>query len=231
MQTITLSSQKHLFSIPDDISYINCAYMGPLMKSVEEIGIAAVKRKSQPWTISPADFFSDVEILKETFAKLIHCKEAQRIAVIPSASYGLASAARNVPIKEGQNIVVVTEQFPSNIYTWQELAKEKKATLNFVKPPEGLIDRGQLWNEAILDSIDENTAVVAIGTVHWADGTLYDLKAIRKASRNVGALLIVDGSQSVGALPFNIEEIQADALIVVGYKWLMGPYGTALAYF
>jgi selenocysteine lyase/cysteine desulfurase len=44
-------------------------------------------------------------------------------------------------------------------------------------------------------------------------------------------LLVIDGSQSVGALPFDVQEIEPDALVVVGYKWLMGPYGTALAYF
>jgi len=219
--TTPLSNQKHLFSIPDHISYINCAYMGPLLKSVEAIGLEQLKRKSQPWLISPDDFFSDVEILKTTFAKLINSRESQRIAIIPSVSYGIAN----------EHILVVAEQFPSNIYTWQELAKQKKGTIKFVEPPKGLDNRGQHWNEAIIEAIDENTAAVAIGTLHWADGTLYDLKAIREVSRNVGALLIVDGSQSVGALPFDIEEVQADALIVAGYKWLLGPYGTTLAYY
>jgi selenocysteine lyase/cysteine desulfurase len=231
LQNTLLSSQKHLFSIPDHISYLNCAYMGPLSKSVEAIGLEAVKRKSQPWTISPADFFTEVDHLKTVFAQLINCEQAQRIAVIPSASYGLASTARNVPMKEGQHILMIGEQFPSNVYTWQELAKEKKGFCKFVNAPEGLHHRGKRWNEAILQAIDKDTAVVAMAMVHWADGTLYDLKAIRAATRDVGALLVIDGSQSVGALPFDVQEIEPDALVVVGYKWLMGPYGTALAYF
>ena len=66
--------------------------------------------------------------------------------------------------------------------------------------------------------------------IHWADGTLFDLKAIRQRTRDVGALLIIDGTQSIGALPFDIQEIQPDALICAGYKWLMGPYSLGLAY-
>ena len=62
-------------------------------------------------------------------------------------------------------------------------------------------------------------------------GTVFDLRAIRKTSREVGALLIIDGTQSVGALPFDVESIQPDALICAGYKWLLGPYALGLAYY
>ena len=67
--------------------------------------------------------------------------------------------------------------------------------------------------------------------VHWADGTKFDLKAIRQRSREVGALLVIDGTQSDGALPFDVQEIQPDALICAGYKWLLGPYSIAIGYF
>ncbi|NBC06158.1 MAG: aminotransferase class V-fold PLP-dependent enzyme, partial [Bacteroidetes bacterium] len=86
------------------------------------------------------------------------------------------------------------------------------------------------WNEAILDAIDERTALVSLAHVHWADGTLFDLPAIRQRATEAGALLVIDGTQSVGALPFDIQEIQPDALICAAYKWLMGPYTTGLAY-
>jgi selenocysteine lyase/cysteine desulfurase len=62
------------------------------------------------------------------------------------------------------------------------------------------------------------------------NGTRFDLGAIGKRCREVGALLIVDGSQSVGALPIDVEALNIDALICASYKWLMGPYNTALAY-
>jgi selenocysteine lyase/cysteine desulfurase len=91
--------------------------------------------------------------------------------------------------------------------------------------------RGQAWNEALLGSIDEATAVVAVPHVHWTDGTLFDLVEIGRRCREVGAALVVDGTQSVGALPFHVAEVRPDALIVAAYKWLLGPYLVGLGYF
>ena len=73
--------------------------------------------------------------------------------------------------------------------------------------------------------------MVALGNIHWADGTLFQLNEIGKRVREVGAYLVIDGTQSVGALPLDVQEVQPDALICAGYKWLMGPYSIALGYF
>ena len=70
-----------------------------------------------------------------------------------------------------------------------------------------------------------------MGIVHWADGTIFDMKKIRKKTSENNALLIIDGTQSIGSMPFNLNEIQPDALVCAGYKWLMGPYGSGLAYY
>lgn len=205
--------------------------MGPLLKTVEAAGIAGVKRKSQPYQVSPEDFFSEVEELKKLYAQLLNVDEAQRIVVVPSTSYGLANAAKNSPIRKGQNIVVLEEQFPSNVYTWQKLAEEKGAELRFINAPKNLKGRGKAWNEAILQVIDDQTAVVAMPYVHWADGTKYELKTISEKVHSFGGLLIIDGTQSVGALPFDVSEIKPDALVCGGYKWLLGGYSFGLAYY
>ena len=73
--------------------------------------------------------------------------------------------------------------------------------------------------------------MVALPHVHWTDGTRFDLMTIGRSARHAGAVLIVDGSQSVGALPIDVREIQPDVLVCTGYKWLLGPYSTAVAYF
>ena len=80
-----------------------------------------------------------------------------------------------------------------------------------------------------LAAIDDQTAAVSIGQVHWVNGTKYDLTSIRQKTRAVGAALIIDGTQSIGALPFDVQEVQPDALVVAGYKWLMGPYSIGMA--
>ncbi|MFN1835884.1 aminotransferase class V-fold PLP-dependent enzyme [Balneola sp. MJW-20] len=225
-----MKSQQNLFQLDPGITYLNCAYMSPLLRSVEEAGIEGVKRKRNPVTLSPEIFFGESEILRSEFAKMVNASDPKRIAIIPSVSYGMANVARNLALSKGDNIIVVDEQFPSNIYPWRRLADECGAEVKYLKAPEGK-ERGKKWNNRILDSIDEYTAMVAIGNIHWADGTLYDLKAIREKTLNHNAWLVIDGTQSVGALPINVDELKPDALIAAGYKWLMGPYSMGLAYY
>jgi selenocysteine lyase/cysteine desulfurase len=225
------STQKEKYSLPEDITYLNTAYSAPLSKEAELIGINALKEKSRPYNNTGADFFEPIEKLKTLFAELIDAPDPQSIAVIPSVSYGISIVANNVCLKEGDEIVVIGEQFPSNIYAWKRVANKYKALVKTVDAPDTPRNRGQLWNENLLDAITEKTAVIAIPNVHWADGTIFDLKAVRKKATENNALLIIDGTQSVGAFPFSIQEIKPDALVCAGYKWLMGPYALGIAYF
>jgi len=226
-----ISNQKKKFSLPGDSIYLNGAYMSPLLKEVEKAGVEGIKRKRNPGNLSAQDFFNGTPKLREEFAKLINIRETSRIAAIASASYGLANVAKNIKIDHSHNVIVVAEQFPSNVYPWIRLCEENKSQLKTIKPTESLVDRGKVWNERILDAIDKNTRLVALGHVHWADGTKFNLPEIRKRSRDVGALMVIDGTQSVGALPFDVSKIQPDALVCAGYKWLLGPYSIGLAYY
>jgi selenocysteine lyase/cysteine desulfurase len=205
--------------------------MSPLLKSVEKAGIRGLRLKRNPSLITAADFFDEVGELRTAYAKLINAADDKRIAVIPSVSYGMANVIHNVKLKKGDHVVVAAEQFPSNYYPWQRLCSDSGAELKSIAPPEGLVDRGKGWNVNILESISKNTRVVAIANTHWTDGTKFDLVAIRKRTTEVGALLIIDGTQSVGALPFDVSEVRPDALICAGYKWLLGPYGIGVAYY
>lgn len=226
-----MKDQRTKFSIPKGVTYLNCAYMSPLLKSVEKAGIIGMQRKRNPFSISAADFFSESERLREEYGALIKAKNAKRIVIVPSVSYGLATVAKNVQLSAGDKIIVAAEQFPSNYYPWEKLTLETKSSIVKVAPPDSLNARGKKWNERILEAIDGKTKIVSLGHVHWADGTRFDLDRIRKRTRDVGSLLIIDGTQSVGALPFDVQKIQPDALICGGYKWLMGPYSMGLAYY
>ena len=223
-----MKCQREKFILQRKHAYFNCAYMSPMLKKVEKAGIKGIKKKRNPFHISPDDFFHDTENLRLIYSKIIDCDEPNRIVVIPSASYGLANVARNIPFKEGE-ILVVDEQFPSNVYAWSTL-EAKGFKINTVSP-ENSEFRGESWNVKILDSINENTRVVAMGHVHWSDGTLFDLRKIREKLDEVGGLLVIDGTQSVGALPFSVKDIRPDALVCAGYKCLMGPYSIGLAYY
>ena len=205
--------------------------MSPLLKSVEQVGHAMTALKARPYNISGAMFFQFIQELKQVFAELVQAEHYNRIAIIPSASYGIASVAKNLALKPSQKIILAGEQFPSNYYSWEKLATQTHAQLLSIPLDFPFEEKFQLTHDWLLDQIDDQTAVVAISQVHWADGFLFDLKAIREKTWSVGAQLIIDGTQSLGALPFNIKEIQPDALICAGYKWLLGPYALGVAYF
>jgi selenocysteine lyase/cysteine desulfurase len=205
--------------------------MAPLMKAVEKAGIKGLRAKRNPVDITPQGFFEDTETLRPAYASLIGVKDSKRIVTIPSVSYGMATVAKNLGIKKDQHIIVASEQFPSNYYPWQSLCEETGATVKSISPPEGFVNRGKNWNQKILEAINSQTRAVAIANVHWADGTRFDLEAIRNRTKEVGALLIVDGTQSVGAMPFDVQKVNPDALICAGYKWLLGPYSIGLAYY
>ena len=226
-----IKHQKNHFSLPEDVTYLNAAFMAPLLKTSEEAGYNGIRLKSLPYTMTDSTFFKESAILKQRFATLIDAEDYECTAIIPSVSYGIANAANNIDFKEGDEIVVLEEQFPSNIYSWQQIAKEKNLIIKTICPPEGFSNRAEQWNMAIIAAINSKTKVVAVPQVLWTDGTLFDLKNIRKKTREYVALLIIDGTQSVGAYPFSIKEIDPDALVCGGYKWLLGPYALGMAYY
>jgi len=226
-----LECQRDHFSLPKEVSYLNCANIAPLMNRLSVLGKEAIDIRQRPYQIALEDWFKPIKDLKRNFATLINCEEPERIALIPSVSYGIATVAKNIHFKAGDEIVVAAEQYPSNYYSWYNIARQFEVKLITVDPPGQLENKGRLWNEAILNSISDSTKVVALGNVHWTDGTLFKLEEISKKAKQHNSLLIIDGSQSIGALPFDIQKINPDAVFCVGYKWLLGPFSLGLSYF
>ena len=225
-----LTCQRDAFRLPPDVHYLNCAYMGPLPRVAEDAGVAALALKRVPTSIVPPDSFWECDRVRELFAQMVNIEDPARVAIQPGVSYGVATAARNAAPEAGQNIVLTHEQFPGNVYAWHRLAGETGAELRVPVPPEGS-GRGEAWNQQLLESIDSGTAVVSLPHVHWTDGTRFDLGSIGRRCREVGAMLVVDATQSIGALGFDVQEVQPDALICAAYKWLLGPYSLSMAYF
>ena len=101
-----MQNQKHLFNLDETVTYLNGAYMSPQLKSVERIGLECMQKKSNPYLISENDFFAEKRLLKERFAKLIDAPDSESIAIIPSVSYGIATAANNIHFEKGDEIRV-----------------------------------------------------------------------------------------------------------------------------
>lgn len=219
-----LPSQRGKFVVDDDYAYFNTAAVSPLLRGVRAAAVAALDKRGTPWHLHAADWFPDVDALRSRLAQLVNAT-VDEIALIPATSYGLAVVARNVTASPGDRVLVLADEFPSNYYTWQRFTQRTGAELVVVRR-----ETGQTWTEAVLATIDDRVTVASVPNVHWTNGAVLDLSAVGAALRDVGAAFVVDASQSLGVLPIDVRELQPDAVIAVGYKWLLGPYSLGCLY-
>jgi selenocysteine lyase/cysteine desulfurase len=183
-----------------------------------------VTRRAAPWTVRAQDWFDEAEELRALFARLIGA-DADGVALIPATSYGLSVAAHNTAGSDGDRVLLIAADYPSNVYTWRAWAERTGAELVTVERTEGMS-----WTDAILAALDERVRVVAVPNVHWTDGTLIDLAGVGERAREVGALFAVDATQSLGAMPLDLAAVRPDYLVATGYKWLLGPFSVAYMY-
>jgi selenocysteine lyase/cysteine desulfurase len=225
-----LPSQRHLFDLPRDVVWMNCAYMSPLMQSVVAAGDEGIRRKQRPWTLSPPDFFSETDVARGLFGRVINAP-ADSIAIVPSASYGVSVAAANLPVAAGQEILVLEDQFPSNVYPWRRKAEDTGAKVRTITRAEATGANGAVdWTSALLEAIGDNTAIVAAANCLWTDGSLIELEKVGDAARKHGAALVLDLTQSAGVMPFDVEAVKPDFVVAATYKWLLGPYSFGFLY-
>lgn len=219
-----LASQRSAFEVPEDICYLNCSYMAPQLRAVRLAGKAAIDWRSRPWDIRSADFFDKVERVRTLFAQLVGAS-AECIALIPSASYGLATAASALPFGPGDAVLVLEGEYPSNFYIWERLARERGGRLIRVERPSD----GD-WTAAVLDRLTPEVRIASLPHCYWADGGALDLLSIGRACRAQETALVLDLTQSWGAMPLDLAGVDPDFAVAAGYKWLLCPYGSGLMY-
>jgi selenocysteine lyase/cysteine desulfurase len=217
--------QRALFEIGEGVAYLDCAKMSPLSRAAVEAGRRGLERKTRPWEVMAEHFFDESERVRALFAELIGAA-ADDIAIIPSVSYGMATVVANLPVAAGQKIVTLAEDFPSGILAARALADRADAHIVTVPRP----DAGDDWTAALLDAIDGGTALVVSPQTHWVCGTTVDVEAVARRCRSVGAALVLDTTQSTGALPLDLAAVDPDYLVATAYKWLMGPYSLGFLY-
>ena len=215
------------FDIPRDICYLNACYMTPQPRAVVEAAMRGATRRSQPWQITPPDFFNEVEALRAAFARQVGCSP-DNIAIVPSGSYGVSCAASNLQTKQGDVILSLSDQFPSNYYAWRRQALATGAEFHAVST-----EPGQSWADALLAAIELRGEDISIATLeghHWATAGFIDLETVIPALRDVGASVVLDLTQTIGAYPISLSQLAPDFVVAAGYKWQFCPYGVAFLY-
>lgn len=224
-----MQCQKDLFQLPDGLHYLNCAYKAPLMKSSEEVGIAALARSRNPTLIKPSDFFEDSKLVRAEFANIVHA-DVSHIAIVPSTSYGFSTLFSNIEAKLGGKAITVSNEFPSGFFALNKWCEQHQQKLQIIAEDDSLAVQGDAWNQRILHAIDESTSVVCMSAIHWSTGYKYALEAIGKRCREVGAKFLIDGAQTIGALPVDVRKCKIDGLVCASYKCLFGVYSIGLLY-
>jgi len=223
-----IGDARALFEIPPDVTYLNAAFVAPIPAAIRAAGEAGVRVKSTPWQLTRASFYADVERARQAAAGLIGA-EARDIAIVGSASYGIATAGLNLPLERGARVLVIEGEHASASYEWRRLAEEQGALVDVVPRP----GNGD-WTTAILERVDAPgeppIGIAALTPVHWTEGGHIDLERIASALRRQGAALVVDGTQGVGLLTLDVRTLQPDFLVFPTYKWLLGPYGLGFLY-
>jgi selenocysteine lyase/cysteine desulfurase len=219
-----LADQRSKFEVDHEVAYFNTASLSPLLRSVRAAGEEALGRRAKPWTISAPDWFTDVEELRSLFAGLIG-GTADDVALVPATSYGLSAVARNLTAGPGDRVLVLDQEFPSNYYTWQRFTRRTGAELHVVER-----EPGQSWTEAFVDAVDERVVIASIPNVHWTNGAFVDLERVALALREAESAFIIDASQSLGVMPIDVSALRPDAVVAVGYKWLLGPFSLGYLY-
>jgi selenocysteine lyase/cysteine desulfurase len=223
-----LSSQRALFEMPRHICYLNSASYSPLPLRTHEAGRAAVGRKGTPWTLDATFANSQHERARTAAARLIHA-DAADIALIPSISYGVATAAKVLTIGRGTRVIVLEDDHSSPVLEWHTRADAQGFAVETVRRP----DDGD-WTAAILAAVERSGAspvsLASISSAHWSDGGLIDIEKVGAALRKQGAAFLVDATQSAGVLTMDVRRLDPDFVIFPTYKWLLGPYGRAFLY-
>ncbi len=203
--------------------WLNVASEGPLPHAAMEALKDAVEWKLQPFLLTVPKFLNIPQQLKNALASLIRV-DAQDIILGNSATYGIHLLANGLPLREGDEVLLMHNDFPTNILPW--MALEKKGVRVVQLKPQGQV----LTLDEIASAVTPSTKVLCLSWVHTFSGHKIDALKIGEFCREKGITFILNCSQVIGAFNVNIGSMPVDAIVCAGYKWLCGPYSTGFCW-
>jgi cysteine desulfurase / selenocysteine lyase len=211
--------RRHEFPVTRDKIFLAHAAVCPLPRRVAEaVGAYALQTTlgDQEETMPAAQ----IQRARALAARLLH-GQAEEIAFVGPTSLALSFVASGLPWRKGDNLLIYFDDYPSNVYPWMALA-EKGVEVRLLNVKE----YGRIRAVDVIGQVDEQTRLVALASNHFVAGYRLDLAAVGKALRDRNILFCVDGIQTVGAFPTDVEHI--DFLAADAHKWLLGPCGAGL---
>src|SRR5271157_1034593 len=203
-----------------DAAYFDVSAQGPMPKVAHRAAQAALDWKKFPQNMPETAYFELPNKIRASVAKLIGAR-SDEIAVTTGASGGLLALANSIEWRPGDEVMVARGDFPAQFTTWKPLEARGRLTVKVVAPRERFLSA-----DDFIAAIGPKTRLVSAALVRHDDGSLLDAARVAAACHANGALLVLDASQCVGAMPMDVTALGADFIVAAAYKWLLGPYGT-----
>ncbi|HEU4629816.1 MAG TPA: aminotransferase class V-fold PLP-dependent enzyme [Gemmatimonadaceae bacterium] len=209
----------------DGAVYLNSASTGPLPARARAVLDDLNARRATPHRVPQEAQFGPLARARELCARLVGAETAE-IALEVNTSYGVNLAARALPLRPDETIVVSDREFPANVYPWMALERARGARLRLVPTVDELPDE-----EGLLAALDEpGVRVLAVSWVQFGTGYRADLARLGRACRERGIWFVVDAIQGLGPATLDVRACHVDVLACGGQKWLLSPWGTGFAY-
>ena len=216
---------RELFPITKTHAFFNHAGVSPLNTRARDAMNAFNERMTtESFGTLYADVGQTMLDLRQRCATLINARSVDEIVLMPNTAAGLNTAALALPLGRGDNVLVLDGDYPANIYPWMNLAR-RGVLAKFVPSKDGGLDLNLLESR-----IDSHTQAIALSTVQFATGFRNDIVAAGKLAKERGLYFVVDGIQSLGALPMDVQAANIDFLACGSQKWLLGPLGGGFLY-
>jgi selenocysteine lyase/cysteine desulfurase len=212
------------FELQQDLIHLNHAAVAPWPRCVRQAVENFARENATQGSLHYPDWVKKEANLRRLLAQLINAPQADDIALLKSTSEALSVVAHGLSWQVGDNVVISDQEFPSNRIVWESLqdrgVEVRQVDLSSHDSPE----------QALKLACNPNTRLLAISSVQYASGLRVDLSTLGQFCREQDILFCIDAIQSIGALRFDVNVVNADFVMADGHKWMLGPEGLALFY-
>ena len=204
----------------DDATYLNFAAHAAIPRVALNAVRLSAEAKMRPHIVDDQTFFSVAASLRQTLATLIGASPDE-VALTSGAGAGLAAIAYALKWSDGDEVICSRGEFPVQYATWKPMEAREGIKVRIAVP------QGQfVQSDDLVASLTPSTRVVSVSHVRFDDGSMLDVSSLAAACKRNGTLLVLDVSQSCGAVPMNVRTLGADFIVCAGYKYLLSPWGT-----
>jgi len=219
---------RKLFPAASERTYLDSASMGLVSTRTADALHRLVQLATHPPQGHTGEQHMRLASLREAarpaLARYLNTETAS-IALVENTSQGLSLAAAAIPLRAGDNVVLVSSDYLQTALPWARRRRRDGIELRFLEPCNGRISL-----DSVAERMDSRTRVLCISSLQWTSGQRLDLQGLGQLVREAGAWLVVDGAQRVGSVRFDLARTPVDFLACSGHKWLNSPFGSGFLY-